>query len=181
MKVIIGGRQSGKTARLLAWMHEAPEGEHRVCVTFSDMEAMRLLRENPDLESWQFVGTGEVRAGAWSGVLRGRGGHIVLGYDNADLALQQMVPFELGVITVTGAPDSLDAAWADAEAAAADLFGEPTYIAVAGPEPWPDSSSSTYRAECGLDIAVRGHPTPAAALRALRVALGAKLRATLVL
>ena len=58
--------------------------------------------------------------------------------------------------------NSLDAAWADAKAAA-----DGQYIALAGPEP-----DGTYRAECGLAFTVRGQPTPAAALRAL----AAKLR-----
>ncbi len=48
-------RQGGKTTRMLEWMRSAPAGEHRVCVCVTQMEAMRLRRENLDLESWQFV------------------------------------------------------------------------------------------------------------------------------
>lgn len=39
-------------------------------------------------------------------MLRGRGGRIVLGYDNADMILQGLVPFEIGAITVTGDEDA---------------------------------------------------------------------------
>jgi hypothetical protein len=69
----------------------------------------------------------------------------------------------------TEARASLDVAWREAAAAADALFNGPTYIALAGPEPWRGSLS--YRAECGINFAVRGHPTPEAALLALRAIL----------
>lgn len=102
MKVITTPRGGGKTTRMLAWMREAPEGEHRVLVCFSSHEAMRLRRENPDLKSWQFVGPDEPRNGrAWSGVLFGRGGVVVLGFDNLDLWLAARLPFVVGAASLT--------------------------------------------------------------------------------
>lgn len=89
MKVVALGRQRGKTTQMLQWLREAPKGEHRVIVSPTKEEAMRLLRENPDLASWQFVTIEETRSSynAWSGVLHGRGGRIVLGIDNLDLGV----------------------------------------------------------------------------------------------
>jgi hypothetical protein len=102
VKVIATGRRGGKTKQMLDWMRAAPEGEHRVCVAHSQEEAMRLLRENPDLESWQFVGPRDVTRDAWSGVLYGRGGRIVLGVDNLDLQLRGLFgPWEVGAVSVT--------------------------------------------------------------------------------
>jgi hypothetical protein len=100
-------RGAGKTTRILEWMRAAPEGEHRVCVSATQQEAMRLLRENRDLESWQFVGPDDVTAKAWSGVLAGRGGQVVLGLDNADLILRRLMRWPIGTATWT-APDPLD-------------------------------------------------------------------------
>jgi len=101
MKAMMAPRGGGKTAAMLAWMRAAPEGEHRVCVCFSAQEAMRLLRENPDLASWKFVGPDDGRsAGAWSGVLAGHGGRIVLGYDNLDIWLQSRTGHEVGMVTL---------------------------------------------------------------------------------
>jgi hypothetical protein len=113
LEVAVRSRQMGKTTDLLAWMRRAPEGEHRVLVSHSREEATRLYRstfsgnDNPtDLESWQFVGINEVLPGAWSGVLRGRGGRVVLGIDNLDLVLPMLVglPWPIGALTMTGTP-----------------------------------------------------------------------------
>ena len=102
MRIITTPKGGGKTAAMLEWMRAAPEGEHRVCVAFSNEEAMRLLRENRDLESWQFVGPDEPKnGGSWSAVLRGRGGRIVLGVDNVDLWLQRQFRFEVGAVSLT--------------------------------------------------------------------------------
>jgi hypothetical protein len=105
MKVVALGRQEGKTTKMLQWLREAPEGEHRVLVCVSDREAMRLLRENvgPDssLESWQFVGPDEVDPDGWQGVLMGRGGTVVLGIDNIDLIVSHWLHWPVGAISVT--------------------------------------------------------------------------------
>ena len=95
-------RGGGKTTAMLAWMRAAPEGEHRVCVCFSAQEAMRLLRENPDLASWKFVGPeyGQYGRVPWSGVLAGHGGRIVLGFDNLDIWLQSQAGHEVGMVTL---------------------------------------------------------------------------------
>ena len=94
-------RQGGKTTRMLEWMRSAPAGEHRVCVSVTRMEAMRLRRDNPDLESWQFVSLDEVDRRAWGGVLSGRGGWIVLGLDNLDMMLSQLLGWPVGKVTWT--------------------------------------------------------------------------------
>jgi hypothetical protein len=117
VKIIVTGRRGGKTTAMLQWLREAPEGEHRVLVCHSEMEAMRLWREvwhkqtadRPDremqpgdLESWQFVGPLEMRGeGVWSGVLMGRSGRVVLGFDNLDLWLQGLTHFEVGAASLT--------------------------------------------------------------------------------
>lgn len=103
-KIVIRPRQGGKTTEMLRWMREAPAGEHRVIVSATRQEAMRLLRENPDLASWQFVSIDEVRSAdksAGSGVLYGRGGQIVLGIDNLDLALSQLIHWPIGAFSIT--------------------------------------------------------------------------------
>ncbi len=102
--LVLSGRGGGKTAHMLRWMRAAPEGEHRVLVSPTDQEAMRLLRENPDLESWQFVSLDEVMdrdRSAWSGVLHGRGGRIVLGVDNLDMALSRLFYWPVGALSAT--------------------------------------------------------------------------------
>lgn len=103
-ELIIEPRQGGKTTRMLQWMREAPQDEHRVIVCATQREAMRLLRENPDLESWQFVSLDEVKdrdSGAWSGVLYGRGGRIVLGLDNLDLMLSDLIKWPVDAVSLT--------------------------------------------------------------------------------
>lgn len=107
VKVAVLPRQGGKTTKLLQWMRDAPDGEHRVMLCHSSSEAMRLLRHSRDqdmgLESWQFVSSGDITDGAWSGVLRGRGGSIVVGIDNLDMFLQHIVGgWPVGAVTMTG-------------------------------------------------------------------------------
>lgn len=104
MRTIEAPRQGGKTTRMLQWAREAPEGEHRVIVSATGQEAMRLLRENPDLESWQFVALDEVRSASgrgFSGVLLGRGGYICLGLDNLDLMLSDLFAWPVGAFSLT--------------------------------------------------------------------------------
>ena len=103
-------RQRGKTTALLEWARRAPAGEHRIIVCHTPQRAMDLLREEYDredgLESWQFVGIEEVVPEAWSGVLRGRGGKVVLGIDDFDLVLHRLlsINWRIGAFTVTGVP-----------------------------------------------------------------------------
>ena len=103
MEIIVLPRQGGKTTKMLEWIRGAPEGEHRVIVCPTGQEAMRLLRENPDLESWRFVSMDEVRpgGGGWSGVLYGRGGRMVLGIDNLDLMLSRLFGWEVGAFSAS--------------------------------------------------------------------------------
>lgn len=108
MEFHITGRQHGKTTRLLDWLEAAPEGEHRIAVCHNAQRSMDLLHQSRKqgrrLESWQFVSAEEVARGSrvFSGVLRGRRGHIVLGIDDLDLTIQNMFQFEVGRITATG-------------------------------------------------------------------------------
>jgi hypothetical protein len=110
IEVYVADRQRGKTTALLEWARSAPEGEHRIVVCESEQRAMDLLREEYDredaLESWQFVGIREVTPTAWSGVLRGRGGRVVLGIDDLDLVLHRLlgIGFVIGAIAMTGVP-----------------------------------------------------------------------------
>lgn len=106
MKFFIADRQSGKTEKIIEWMIDAPEGEHRVCVSHSHQRAMRLLREcrerRLEVESWQFVGIEEIDKRTWSGVLAGRGGHIVLGIDDLDMSIRHLLVWPVGFVTATG-------------------------------------------------------------------------------
>lgn len=106
MKFDIGGRQVGKTKRMLDWAEAAPEGEHRVIVSATEHQAMDLLRrsrkEERKLESWQFVGVQELKGNQiFSGVIMGRGGQIVLGIDNLDLIVGNWFQFRVGRVSAT--------------------------------------------------------------------------------
>ena len=102
----IGGRMSGKTDKMLQWLVDAPEDEHRVIVSISEARAMRLLREarmrELDVESWQFVGVEGITKRSWSGVLFNRGGHIVLGLDDLDMMLYQLFGWPVHRVSATG-------------------------------------------------------------------------------
>lgn len=114
MNIIVGGRQSGKTTKMLEWMKAAPEDEHRICVASSTQESMRLLRLSRELgyefESWQFIGPSDMSSNPlsdWSGVryhdrLLGIKSRFVLGFDNLDILLQSWVPYPVGLVTMTG-------------------------------------------------------------------------------
>lgn len=107
MRIILGGRNTGKTNHMLKWLMDAPEGEHRVCVSHSLQESRRLMRyaridRQLPLESWQFVSWQEVGPGGWSGVLMGHGGRVVLGFDNLDLIMSRVLGFEVGAISLGG-------------------------------------------------------------------------------
>lgn len=112
MDVHVLPRRGGKTERLLEWLQTAPSGEHRVLVSPTIQESHRLMRLAYDrglipgqVETWQFVSFGEVTRGTrglFSGVLLGRGGHVVLGLDNVDAVLQAMTDWPIEAMTVTG-------------------------------------------------------------------------------
>lgn len=108
MQFHITGRQGGKTSQLLDWMEGAPEGEHRVMVCHTRERSMQMLNlsrvQERKLESWQFVSAQEVLpySRAFSGVLYGRGGHIVLGIDDLDLTINHMFGFIVERVTATG-------------------------------------------------------------------------------
>lgn len=110
LEIVQLDRGEGKTKLLLEWLKDAPEGEHRVLVSHTPEEAMRVYRstrldgEVSPFESWQFVGVQEIRPGAWAGVLYGRGGRVVLGIDNIDLVLEKLIGWPVGIVTATGSP-----------------------------------------------------------------------------
>lgn len=109
LRVLVSGRQCGKTSELLKWVRSAlpddPNPELRVIVTHTRDRASQLRDNNPDLESWQFMSFDELRhpsRGTWD-QLRGRRGRIVLGIDDLELSLTQMLPdFTVGAVTMTG-------------------------------------------------------------------------------
>lgn len=103
MRVLALPRRRGKTMEVLKWLADAPEGEHRVLVSQDLMESHRVQRlgMKRGLESWQFVALSEVTPTAWSGVLRGRGGRVVLGLDNLDLMLPWLLGWPVSLATVT--------------------------------------------------------------------------------
>lgn len=107
----IAKRASGKTGRMLQWMLEAPEDEHRILVAPFEREAMRVYRvaieQELPLESWQFVSPWEVRRGskAFLAVRRTRPGQIVLGLDEVNLQLQEHYEWTITRISATGVID----------------------------------------------------------------------------
>jgi hypothetical protein len=125
MNVIVGGRQSGKTSKLLQWASEQPEGTGRVIISHSLRASMDLLRRARDagynVESWQFVSVSEVRdkgIGFMAGVRINRR-HIEFGLDNLDLVLTDLIGAPLTTVTMTAKaevlPDFADARTAERE------------------------------------------------------------------
>lgn len=113
MNVLMGVRGSGKTARVLEWMRNAPEGVGRVMVCVSADESMRVYRStwdddhNPtDLESWQFVSLRELFGEhVFDGVLRGRRWQIELSIDNLDVQLQRAFRWPVALVTMSKGGD----------------------------------------------------------------------------
>lgn len=112
MRVIVGGRGTGKTEALLRWAQEAPEGEARVVVSHSLRASHQLQGEarkrGLPLESWQFVSLEEVGApGFQAGTRLTR--RVVLAADNADIVLQWLLRTQdpIDVITATGSVEVL--------------------------------------------------------------------------
>lgn len=107
MQIYVSGRQEGKTTKMLEWMRAASEDETRVLVVHNEMRAMTLHRENPDLDSWQFVG--------WEEMVKIRGRHatsvrgeVVLGIDDLDLLLTHQFAHPIGRISITGEIDPVE-------------------------------------------------------------------------
>lgn len=98
MRIEVLPRQMGKTTRMLQWMREAPPGETRICVCPTQQAAMQLLRDNPDLHTWQFISLEEVRTGF---VNRGGGRRLVYGLDNLDMMLNYWFDWPVGMVTMT--------------------------------------------------------------------------------
>lgn len=109
LRVIILPRGGGKTERLLEWLQEPHEGEHRILVSHSREESHRVMRLAFDrglmrdvLASWQFVSVSEVVGGdAWDAFKAFHPGTIVLGIDNADLSLHHLLGYPIAALTVT--------------------------------------------------------------------------------
>lgn len=110
MKVVYLPKGKGKTPALLNWLQSAPEGEWRVGVFQSLDEAhrqMRLAYEDGAIpskyETWQFLSIYDITRGsdALLSDVRLRGGSIVLGIDNVDLILEQLIGWQIGMVTAT--------------------------------------------------------------------------------
>lgn len=117
MEFHVTGRQVGKTHQLLQWMRKAPPGEVRIYVGHNVQAAMDVYRSTftetneygdkvSEFESWQFVGIQEaMKPGGWSAVRRFNPEvRLVLGIDNLDLVLRQMLYEPIGRVTATGIP-----------------------------------------------------------------------------
>jgi hypothetical protein len=94
MDVIIKRRRGGKTTALLNEMKYFPES---VLVCFSESEADRLRKENPDMSPKQFVSGPSVMGG----ILRGRNPEPLLFIDNADLVLRSIFHHPIQAVTFT--------------------------------------------------------------------------------
>jgi hypothetical protein len=109
MEIIVAGRQSGKTERILKWMKNAPENVGRVMICESPNEAMRVYRStftkegNPThWESWQFVSARELLSpNIFGGILHGRKWKIELAIDNLDILIQRSFRWPVGLVTMT--------------------------------------------------------------------------------
>lgn len=113
MEVVIGGRQTGKTQKLLEWAAAQPEGEARVIVSHSFHASMDLLRRAREaginVESWQFVSVHEMkeRGGGWMNGVGINRRVIRYSLDNADIVLQDLIGAPITIATVTGRASAL--------------------------------------------------------------------------
>ena len=116
MRVLDVGRKKGKTTRLLQWVSESEPGTARVFVSRTRNEAMDLLviarNRGLDVQSWQFVGWEELKAPRLWMMAKER---IVLGIDNLDLIVQDMVRWPIELVTLCGSQvwDDEKGAWID--------------------------------------------------------------------
>jgi hypothetical protein len=109
VEIAVLPRGRGKTTLILEWMKDPlkPDDEHRIIVCPNNQRAMQLLGENrEELESWQFVSYQELdqdyAGAAWSGVLMGRGGRVVLALDDVDSYLRHRFGrWEIALITIS--------------------------------------------------------------------------------
>ncbi|HWE81439.1 MAG TPA: hypothetical protein VG265_07300 [Gaiellaceae bacterium] len=108
MIIDTGTRQSGKSTRMLDWMHSSPLGTRRVCVSVSLDQCRRLYELARDralgLEEWQFVSFEQLLDGRATG-LAGRVYLIELGFEDLELVLQRMLlrlfPFDVGRVSMS--------------------------------------------------------------------------------
>lgn len=103
MKVVVNGRQSGKTFQVVQWLKEGVEtdsypGWSRVLLCHSIEEADRL-RKDYDLDYRQVFSVRE-----WQGAHLGRK-PVEVALDNADLVLAHLLGQHPSYITMTGRVD----------------------------------------------------------------------------
>lgn len=109
MKVLVGGRQQGKTTAMLTWMLYAPPGVRRCLVTHNREEARRVYEstfparwdgESP-FGGWQFLSIQDVLRRP--DCLQGRQ-RVEVGFDNLDLILPRLfrTPVAVGAVAMTG-------------------------------------------------------------------------------
>lgn len=85
-KFVITPRAGGKTHAMLAWMRENDGRDGvKVAICHDERYARRLQRENPDIESWRFVGPTNIQS------LRGRHPEPRIAVDNVELLLAQFL------------------------------------------------------------------------------------------
>lgn len=96
MKVITGGRQSGKTHQLIEWVKAGPD---RVIVSHSQAEADRLIREYGLTSDQVMAFTFPTRR------LLQRRPNVTIAIDNLDMSLFNIFGTVPDRITVTGRTD----------------------------------------------------------------------------
>lgn len=97
MKVIVGDRRTGKTQRLLQWMHDNPEG---VCITNTVLMAGTTLRQGIKAglltkeDKRRFVSYEQAHDGKLEGMRR------PLALDNADLFFRWFFRSDPAIVTL---------------------------------------------------------------------------------
>lgn len=102
MRVVVGGRQAGKTHRLVEWVREGQRieqwpGYSRVLLAIDVREALRL-RDEYNLDPRQITSVEDWRT---------RAGHVLdhqveVAIDNLDIWLENMLRQRIAVVSATG-------------------------------------------------------------------------------
>lgn len=98
MKFDIGDRRSGKTTRMIQWLLNGREGERRLLVVHSAQEVERLQRMLKDMgierDNIEIINVNDLRN------LRGKS--VIVGVDNLELILSQLIPAPITRVTASG-------------------------------------------------------------------------------
>ncbi|SRR6266498_750352 len=94
MEIYQAGRQTGKTDHLISWLKFK---SNRVLVVHSAKERARIIKEYPDIDPVKIFTIESVLSGRMRGVV----GNVVIGVDNLDLILPQILGGSVGPVTMT--------------------------------------------------------------------------------